>query len=168
MGPSPPTHSVPLSKLNVTVFMVFVHVQGDMISASRHLEICLRALKRPLPVSKLDVGCGLLWQLMRHVLHRLWIGTWLASAAGGIKLRNRSSDSKDHARISAKDAAMAYHQLHQLSLTGTIVIELIFESEVKTRLTIMIVKLKPVVSVGENRWEENEDKLFFITIHASI
>ena len=90
-----------------------------MISASRHLEICLRALKRPLPVSKLDVACGLIWQSVRHLLHRLWIGTWLASAAGGIKLRNRSCDTKDHARISAKDAAMAYHQLHQLSLTGT-------------------------------------------------
>ena len=91
-----------------------------MISASRHLEICLRALKRPLPVSKLDVACGLMWQLMRHVLHRLWIGAWLASAAGGIKLRKRSTETKDYARISAKDAAMAYHQLHQLSLTGTI------------------------------------------------
>lgn len=91
-----------------------------MISASRHLEICLRALKRPLPVSKLDVACALTWQLMRHVLHRLWIGTWLASAAGGIKLRNGSTDTKDLARISAKDAAMAYHQLHQLSLTGMV------------------------------------------------
>ena len=108
-----------------------------MISASRHLEICLRALKRPLPVSKLDVACGLTWQLMRHVLHRLWIGTWLASAAGGIKLRSGSCDTKDHARISAKDAAMAYHQLHQLSLTGTI--DLIFESEVKTRLIIAVI-----------------------------
>lgn len=78
----------------------------------------MRALKRPLPVSKLDVACGLLWQIMRHILHRLWIGTWLASAAGGIKLQSKSKDEKDHAKMSAKDAALVYHKLHQLSLTG--------------------------------------------------
>ena len=55
---------------------------------------------------------------MRHVLQRLWIGTWLASAAGGINLRGGSTDTKDHAKISAKDAALVYHKLHQLSLTG--------------------------------------------------
>ena len=88
------------------------------MSASRHLQICLTALKRPLPVSKLDVACGLIWQVMRHILHRLWIGSWLVSAAGGIKLRGRSKDYKEHAKLSAKDAAMIYHQLHQLSLTG--------------------------------------------------
>ena len=94
--------------------------QGDTISAARHLEICLRALKRPLPVSKLDVACGLVWQLMRHVLQRLWIGTWLASAAGGINLWGRSTDTQDYAIISAKDAALVYHKLHQLSLTGNV------------------------------------------------
>lgn len=88
------------------------------MSASRHLQICLTALKRPLPVSKLDVGCGLIWQVMRHILHRLWIGSWLVSAAGGIKIRGRRKDDKEHAKLSAKDAAMVYHQLHQLSLTG--------------------------------------------------
>lgn len=93
-------------------------IKGDTISAARHLEICLRALKRPLPVSKLDLACGLVWQLMRHVLQRLWIGTWLASAAGGINLWGRSTDTKDYAKISAKDAALVYHKLHQLSLTG--------------------------------------------------
>lgn len=92
--------------------------KGDTMSASRHLQICLRALKRPLPVSKLDVACGLIWQITRHILHRLWIGTWLASAAGGIKLKGRSKDDKEHAKLSAKDAAVVYHQLHQLSLTG--------------------------------------------------
>ncbi|XP_073252369.1 sterol regulatory element-binding protein 1-like isoform X2 [Porites lutea] len=92
--------------------------KGDTMSASRHLQICLTALKRPLPVSKLDVACGLIWQVMRHILHRLWIGSWLVSAAGGIKLRGRSKDDKEHVKLSAKDAAMVYHQLHQLSLTG--------------------------------------------------
>lgn len=104
------------------IFLLFLSLvffpQGDTMSASRHLQICLTALKRPLPVSKLDVGCGLIWQVMRHILHRLWIGSWLVSAAGGIKLRGRSKDDKEHAKLSAKDAAMVYHQLHQLSLTG--------------------------------------------------
>ncbi|XP_068720053.1 sterol regulatory element-binding protein 1-like isoform X1 [Montipora capricornis] len=92
--------------------------RGDTISASRHLQVCLRALKRPLPVSKLDVACGLIWQVMRHILHRLWIGAWFASAAGGIKLRGRSREAKEHAKLSAKDAALVYYKLHQLSLTG--------------------------------------------------
>ncbi|KAK2563255.1 Sterol regulatory element-binding protein 1 [Acropora cervicornis] len=92
--------------------------KGDTISASRHLQICLRALKRPLPVSKLDVACGLIWQVMRHVLHRLWIGAWFSSLAGGIRLRGKSNNVKEHAKLSAKDAALVYHKLHQLSLTG--------------------------------------------------
>ena len=105
------------------VFLVVFSLQGDTISASRHLQVCLRALKRPLPVSKLDVACGLIWQLVRHILHRLWIGTWLASAAGGIKVRGRTNDDKEHAKLSAKDAALVYHKLHQLSLTGIVLIK---------------------------------------------
>lgn len=94
--------------------------RGDNISAARHLEICLHALGRPLPTSKLDVFCGLVWNLVRHVLHRLWIGRWLASVAGGLSLKpsSESMKCKDYARISARDAALVYHKLHQLSLTG--------------------------------------------------
>ena len=65
---------------------------------------------------------------MRHILHRLWIGNWLASAAGGIKVRGRTKDDKEHAKLSAKDAALVYHKLHQLSLTGIVPIKASFFS----------------------------------------
>ena len=55
---------------------------------------------------------------MRHVLHRFWIGAWFSSLAGGIRLRGKSNNVKEHAKLSAKDAALVYHKLHQLSLTG--------------------------------------------------
>ena len=64
------------------------------------------------------MACGLIWQVMRHVLHRLWIGAWFSSLAGGIRLRGKSNNVKEHAKLSAKDAALVYHKLHQLSLTG--------------------------------------------------
>eukprot|EP00062_Callorhinchus_milii_P019894 gi/632974945/ref/XP_007903954.1/ PREDICTED: sterol regulatory element-binding protein 1 isoform X3 [Callorhinchus milii] len=89
--------------------------RGDFAQASQNLWTCLEALGRPLPTSKLDLACSLMWNLVRHVLQRLWVGRWLAAQAGGFW---RDSELTKDVGKSARDAALVYHKLHQLHLTG--------------------------------------------------
>ncbi|XP_068943994.1 sterol regulatory element-binding protein 1 isoform X2 [Petaurus breviceps papuanus] len=89
--------------------------RGDFAQASQNLWLALRALGRPLPTSHLDLTCSLLWNLIRHFLQRLWVGRWLADRAGGL-LRDRELQAD--VRASCRDAALVYHKLHQLHMTG--------------------------------------------------
>ncbi|XP_077019488.1 sterol regulatory element-binding protein 1 isoform X4 [Tamandua tetradactyla] len=89
--------------------------RGDCDRASQQLWLALRALSRPLPTSRLDLACSLFWNLLRHLLQRLWVGRWLAGRAGGLR---RDCALEADARASARDAALAYHQLHQLHAVG--------------------------------------------------
>ncbi|XP_061456173.1 sterol regulatory element-binding protein 1 isoform X2 [Rhineura floridana] len=89
--------------------------RGDFAQASQNLWTALKALGRPLPTSNLDLTCSLLWNLIRHVLQRLWVGRWMAGRAGGFF---RDRDLKADVRKSACEAALVYHKLHQLHMTG--------------------------------------------------
>ncbi|KAM6423751.1 sterol regulatory element-binding protein 1 isoform 2-T2 [Liasis olivaceus] len=89
--------------------------RGDFAQASQNLWTALKALGRPLPTSNLDLTCSLLWNLIRHILQRLWVGRWLAGRAGGFF---RDQELKADVRKSACDAALVYHRLHQLHMTG--------------------------------------------------
>ncbi|XP_070617517.1 sterol regulatory element-binding protein 1 isoform X2 [Erythrolamprus reginae] len=89
--------------------------RGDFAQASQNLWMALKALRRPLPTSNLDLTCSLLWNLIRHILQRLWVGRWLAGRAGGFF---RDQELKSDVRKSACDAALVYHRLHQLHMTG--------------------------------------------------
>lgn len=89
--------------------------RGDFAQAAQQLWLALRALGRPLPTSHLDLACSLLWNLIRHLLQRLWVGRWLAGRAGGLR---RDSALEADARTSACDAALVYHKLHQLHTMG--------------------------------------------------
>lgn len=91
------------------------HPQGDFAQAAQQLWLALRALGRPLPTSHLDLACSLLWNLIRHLLQRLWVGRWLAGRAGGLQ---RDCALQADARTSARDAALVYHKLHQLHTMG--------------------------------------------------
>ncbi|CAM9508487.1 unnamed protein product [Bubo scandiacus] len=89
--------------------------RGDFAQGAQHLRTALGALGRPLPASHGDLACSLLWTLLRHLLQRLWVGRWLAARAGGLR---PDPPPQAHVRQSARDAAMAYHRLHQLHLAG--------------------------------------------------
>ncbi|XP_012826703.2 sterol regulatory element-binding protein 1 isoform X2 [Xenopus tropicalis] len=89
--------------------------RGDFAQASLHLWMALKALGRPLPTSNLDLCCSLMWSVIRYVLQRLWVGRWLAARAGGFR---RDHQLKDDVRKSCRDAALVYHRLHQLHMTG--------------------------------------------------
>ncbi|EGV98955.1 Sterol regulatory element-binding protein 1 [Cricetulus griseus] len=89
--------------------------RGDFAQAAQQLWLALQALGRPLPTSNLDLACSLLWNLIRHLLQRLWVGRWLAGRAGGLR---RDCGLRMDARASARDAALVYHKLHQLHAMG--------------------------------------------------
>ncbi|NP_001375321.1 sterol regulatory element-binding protein 1 isoform 11 [Homo sapiens] len=89
--------------------------RGDFAQAAQQLWLALRALGRPLPTSHLDLACSLLWNLIRHLLQRLWVGRWLAGRAGGLQ---QDCALRVDASASARDAALVYHKLHQLHTMG--------------------------------------------------
>ncbi|KAM9304715.1 sterol regulatory element-binding protein 1 [Gastrophryne carolinensis] len=89
--------------------------RGDFAQASLHLWKALKALGRPLPTSNFDLCCSLMWSLIRYILQRLWVGRWLAGRAGGFR---RDHQLKDDVAKSCREAALVYHRLHQLHMTG--------------------------------------------------
>ncbi|KAM9744760.1 sterol regulatory element-binding protein 1 [Menidia menidia] len=89
--------------------------RGDFAQASHNLRTCLKALGRPLPTSQLDLGCSALWALLRLCLQRLWVGRWLAARAGGLR---PDRPLQEDVCKSSRDAALVYHRLHQLHMTG--------------------------------------------------
>uniref|UniRef100_A0A3Q3GPP0 Sterol regulatory element-binding protein 1 n=1 Tax=Labrus bergylta TaxID=56723 RepID=A0A3Q3GPP0_9LABR len=89
--------------------------RGDFAQASQNLWTCLKALGRPLPISQLDLACAALWSLLRFCLQRLGVGRWLAARAG--RLRSDRPLQEDACK-SSRDAALVYHRLHQLHMTG--------------------------------------------------
>ncbi|XP_054614901.1 sterol regulatory element-binding protein 1 [Dunckerocampus dactyliophorus] len=89
--------------------------RGDFAQASQNLWTCLKALGRPLPTSQMDLACAVLWSLLRFCLQRLWVGRWLAARAGGLR---SDRPLQEDACKSSRDAALVYHRLHQLHMTG--------------------------------------------------
>uniref|UniRef100_A0A3Q3IZH9 Sterol regulatory element-binding protein 1 n=1 Tax=Monopterus albus TaxID=43700 RepID=A0A3Q3IZH9_MONAL len=89
--------------------------RGDFAQASQNLWTCLKALGRPLPTSQLDLACAALWSLLRFCLQRFWVGRWLAARAGGLR---PDRPLQEDACKSSRDAALVYHRLHQLHMTG--------------------------------------------------
>ncbi|XP_077591347.1 sterol regulatory element-binding protein 1 isoform X1 [Stigmatopora nigra] len=89
--------------------------RGDFAQASQNLWTCLKALSRPLPTSQLDLACASLWSLLRFCLQRVWVGRWLATRAGGLR---SDRPLQEDACKSSRDAALVYHRLHQLHMTG--------------------------------------------------
>ncbi|KAM4716676.1 sterol regulatory element-binding protein 2 [Anableps anableps] len=85
--------------------------RGDYTAAMASLETCLSVLTRALPSSSLDLVCSLSWNLIRYCLHRPVPFGWLVHQVGG-------KHEGEEARTSARDAALVYHQLSQLQLTG--------------------------------------------------
>ncbi|ELW64427.1 Sterol regulatory element-binding protein 2 [Tupaia chinensis] len=94
--------------------------RGDFAAAATNLQTCLSVLGRALPTSRLDLACSLSWNVIRYSLQKLRLVRWLLKK---VFQRHRSTPAtaagfEDEAKTSARDAALAYHRLHQLHLTG--------------------------------------------------
>ncbi|XP_016343847.1 sterol regulatory element-binding protein 2 [Sinocyclocheilus anshuiensis] len=85
--------------------------RGDYAAAAVSLHTCLSVLSRVLPSSNLDLICSLSWNLIRYCLRKPAPLGWLVRLVGG---RHEGEESQ----TSSRDAALVYHQLNQLQLTG--------------------------------------------------
>lgn len=99
--------SLYLNCCTMLVMNTCVVVQGNNSGAYRELVTCLRVLQCPLPVTRLEVCSALFWQMLRQVLHRLYIGRWLSSYSGGLFATPYVSLSK------LKHYIMVIHTLQQ-------------------------------------------------------
>ncbi|XP_052523223.1 sterol regulatory element-binding protein 2 [Tympanuchus pallidicinctus] len=93
--------------------------RGDFAAAASNLQTCLSVLGRALPASRLDLACSLSWNVIRYSLQKLALVRWLLKRTSHQwRAREATAGSEDEAKTSARDAALAYHKLHQLHITG--------------------------------------------------
>ncbi|KTF97329.1 hypothetical protein cypCar_00036845 [Cyprinus carpio] len=85
--------------------------RGDYTAAAVSLHTCLSVLSRVLPSSTLDIICSLSWNLIRYCLRKPAPLGRLVRLIGG---RHKGEESQ----TSSRDAALVYHTLSQLQLTG--------------------------------------------------
>ncbi|XP_012590565.1 PREDICTED: sterol regulatory element-binding protein 2 [Condylura cristata] len=91
--------------------------RGDFAAAAANLQTCLSVLGRALPTSRLDLACSLSWNTIRYSLQKLRPVRWLLRKVLQ-RWRAAAAGFEDEAKASARDAALAYHRLHQLHITG--------------------------------------------------
>ncbi|KAI4887122.1 hypothetical protein NFI96_018932 [Prochilodus magdalenae] len=85
--------------------------RGDYSAAVLSLETCLSVLSRALPSTTFDLACSISWNLIRYGLHRPAPFGWLVRLVGG-------THEGEESQTSSRDAALVYHRLAQLQLTG--------------------------------------------------
>uniref|UniRef100_A0A674CJ07 Sterol regulatory element-binding protein 2 n=1 Tax=Salmo trutta TaxID=8032 RepID=A0A674CJ07_SALTR len=86
-------------------------LQGDYTAAMASLKTCLSVLTRAMPTTSWDLLFSLSWNLIRYCLHHPTPLGWLVRQVGG---KHKGEESK----TSSRDAALVYHRLSQLQLTG--------------------------------------------------
>lgn len=94
--------------------------QGDFAAAAANLQTCLSVLGRALPTSRLDLACSLSWNVIRYSLQKLRLVRWLLKKVFQHRRAAPATAAgfEEEAKTSARDAALAYHRLHQLHITG--------------------------------------------------
>ncbi|XP_054181847.1 sterol regulatory element-binding protein 2 isoform X1 [Homo sapiens] len=94
--------------------------KGDFAAAAANLQTCLAVLGRALPTSRLDLACSLSWNVIRYSLQKLRLVRWLLKKVFQCRRATPATEAgfEDEAKTSARDAALAYHRLHQLHITG--------------------------------------------------
>ncbi|KAM5148620.1 sterol regulatory element-binding protein 2 isoform 2-T2 [Mantella aurantiaca] len=89
--------------------------RGDFGAAALNLQTCLCVLGRSLPASRFDLACSLSWNVIRCSLQKTSLVRWLLKRTPG---HCNKAEFQEEAATSARDAALVYHKLHQLHLTG--------------------------------------------------
>ncbi|XP_007435746.1 sterol regulatory element-binding protein 2 [Python bivittatus] len=121
-------HGEPVTRLHSRSSVIFWRhrkqadldlAKGDFAAAASNLQICLSALGRALPTSRFDLVCSLSWNIIRYSLQKLGLVRWLLKRTSQQRQATETPVGfEDEAKTSARDAALAYHKLHQLHITG--------------------------------------------------
>lgn len=87
--------------------------RGNVASSLQEAERCLMSFGVTLPRSRLETVTATCWQFVRMFLHRIYVGRWLSRRTGGLfKPESQRLDAMN----SAKELALLFHRLNQLSL----------------------------------------------------
>lgn len=81
--------------------------------AYRDLNECLQHIGRTLPISRTEVFLSTLWQIVRQISHKLWLGKWLSQT--GRFFANKSE--RQQAEISSMEISMVYQHMFCLCLS---------------------------------------------------
>lgn len=74
---------------------------------------CLRYFGRSLPSSRIEIYMATLWQIVRQVLHKLWIGKWVLNVGKWLSEKNE----RVQAETSAAELAITYERILSLRLS---------------------------------------------------
>lgn len=53
------------------------------MGANQELNKCLQSYRNTLPTTRFELFLSVCWQIVRQLLHRLFIGRWLSKFTGG-------------------------------------------------------------------------------------
>ncbi|XP_011299687.1 sterol regulatory element-binding protein 1 [Fopius arisanus] len=81
--------------------------------AQSDLSQCLRCFGRSLPSSRIEIYAATLWQIVRQILHKLWIGRWVLNVGKWLSEKKERSQ----AETSAAELAIAYERILSLRLS---------------------------------------------------
>ncbi|XP_063989413.1 sterol regulatory element-binding protein 1 [Diachasmimorpha longicaudata] len=86
---------------------------NENAKAQSDLGQCLRYFGRCLPSSRIEIYMATLWQIVRQVLHKLWIGKWVLNVGKWLSERNE----RNQAETTAAELAITYGRLLSLRLS---------------------------------------------------
>ncbi|XP_023178234.2 sterol regulatory element-binding protein 1 [Drosophila hydei] len=89
--------------------------QGQHAQAYTGYLNCLHMYGLNLPTSRLECHLHTLWQFLRFLFHRLWLGRVLSRRSGGLFC---NATTRKRALSSARELALLFNRLNQLHLTG--------------------------------------------------
>ncbi|XP_015521388.1 sterol regulatory element-binding protein 1 [Neodiprion pinetum] len=81
--------------------------------AYRDLCQCLRCFGRSLPSNRMETFFATAWQIVRQVLHKLWLGRWVAQVAKWFQ----DKSERQQAQISSLELAIVYQHMLCLRLS---------------------------------------------------
>lgn len=89
--------------------------RGNTASSLQEAKRCLASFGVAVPRSRLETVTTTCWQFVRMFLHRVHIGRWLSRRTGGLL---KPESQRLDALNSAKELALLFHRLNQLSLVS--------------------------------------------------
>uniref|UniRef100_A0A8D8MWK3 Sterol regulatory element-binding protein 1 n=1 Tax=Culex pipiens TaxID=7175 RepID=A0A8D8MWK3_CULPI len=89
--------------------------RGNTAVSLQETKRCLASFGLTLPRSRFETATATCWQFVRMFLHRIYIGRWLSRRTGGLF---KPAAQRMDALNSAKELALLFHRLNQLSLVS--------------------------------------------------
>ncbi|XP_043581085.1 sterol regulatory element-binding protein 1 [Bombus pyrosoma] len=87
--------------------------KNEYSQARRDLHQCLQYLGRPYPSSRAEIWLATMWQIIRQLLHKLWIGKWILYTHKWFSEKT----TRQQAEISAMEMAIIYQHMLCLHLS---------------------------------------------------